>query len=335
MKKLFHILTGLLLALSLVEASVDDYQQIYEESNHEFLQQMSKEIKKKVVNAPSKVQEAYKAIDYQPIWVDKDYLSPYAEILIAELKEDFAKGLHKELVAEYKKLMPNEDAIFTSDSMDQKVKVELGIMRLYLDSIHNILKDKKSKHTAISLLQKAMQEKSLLHALNEISAERISASTPQLDVNLTAAQKAKLQENRRLAEQLLGSDKKARMKAVYELIGYQPIWLNDSGELTAFSNVLFKQIETDITLEHNGTIYREYKALESAAKPSNKEETLHREFAISKLYQDYMGHVLYGDINWKKFRTDCTKTTSTVYGWYIMYWDLPNHSLSKRSTTTL
>jgi len=77
--------------------------------------------------------------------------------------------------------------------------------------------------------------------------------------------------------------------------------LNDSGELTAFSSVLFKQIETDITLEHNGTIYREYKALESAAKPSSKEETLHREFAISKLYQDYMEHVLYGDIDWKKF----------------------------------
>jgi murein L,D-transpeptidase YcbB/YkuD len=276
MKKLFHILTVLLLALSLAQASVKDYQQIYEESNHEFLQQMSKEIKKKLVNAPGKVQEAYKAIDYQPIWVDKDYLSPYAEILIAELKEDFAKGLHKELVAEYKKLMPNEDAIFTSDSMDQKVKVELGIMRLYLDSIHNILKDKKSKHTAISLLQKAMHEKSLLHALNEISAERISASTPQLDVNLTAAQRAKLQENKKLAEQLLGSDKKARMKAVYELIGYKPVWLDDSGELTAFSDLLFEQIENDITLEHNGTIYREYKALKSTAKPSSKEETLHR-----------------------------------------------------------
>jgi murein L,D-transpeptidase YcbB/YkuD len=301
MKKLIYIISVLLLALSFAQSSIEDYQQIYKESNQEFLQQMSKEIKKNITNTPRKVQEAYKAIDYQPIWVDKDYLSAYAEILISELKDDFKKGLHKELVNEYNKLMPNEDAIFTTDSIEQKVKVELGIMKLYLDSIHDILKDKKSKHTAISLLQKAISEKSLLQALNAISAERITASTSQLDINMTATQKAQLQENRKLAQQLLGSDKKARLKAVYELVEYKPIWLNDSGKPTPFANVLFKHIEDDITLEHNDTIYQEYQLLKNKNKPSNKKERLHREIAISKLYQDYMEHVLYGDINWQKF----------------------------------
>ncbi len=301
MKKLFHILTVLLLALSMAQASVEDYQQIYEESNHEFLLQMRKEIKKELPKAPRNVQSAYKAIDYQPIWVDRDYLSPYTEILIAELKEDFEKGLHKELVGEYKKLMPNEDQIFTSDSMEQRVRVELGIMKLYLDSIHNILKDKKSKHTAISLLQKAMHEKNLMHALNEIASERIASRTPKLDVNMTVEERKKLRENKKLAEQLLGSDKKARMKAVYELIDYKPIWLTESGELTPFSKTLFDQMENDITLDRNSTVYQKYMAIRGSPIPQNKEEILKKEFEIAKLYQEYMGHVLYGAIDWKTF----------------------------------
>jgi len=301
MKQLFHILTVLFLALATAEASVEDYQQIYEESNYEFFQQMRKEIKKELPKAPGNVQRAYKAIDYQPIWVDRDYLSPYAEILIAELKEDFEKGLHKELVGEYKKLMPNEDQIFTSDSMEQRVRVELGIMKLYLDSIHNILKEKKSRHTAISLLQKAMHEKSLIHVFNEIASERIASRIPTLETQMTVKEREKLRENRKLAEQLLGSDKKARMKAVYELIDYKPIWLTESGELTSFSKTLFKQIENDVTLERNGTVYREYVAIEGSFIPKNKEGTLKKEFEISKLYQDYMGHLLYGEIDWKRF----------------------------------
>jgi len=299
--KFFHLLTVLFFAFCIAEASVEDYQQIYEESNHEFFQQMSKEIRKELPNAPRSVQSAYSAIDYQPIWVDRDYLSPYAEILIAELKEDFEKGLHQELIGEYKKLMPNEEQIFTSDSMAQRVRVELGIMKLYLDSIRNILKDKQSKHTAISLLQKAMHEKNLMQALNEIASERIVSRTPELDVNMTIKEREKLRENRKLAEQLLGSDQKVRMKAVYELIGYKPIWLTESGEMTPFGKTLFEQIEKDVTLEKNSTVYQEYMVLKRSSVPLNKEEILKKEFELTKLYQEYMGHVLYGEIEWKRF----------------------------------
>jgi len=175
-KKVGSLFLACFLSLTTLYASIKDYQQIYEEVNHAFLQQMSTEIKKALPGAPKRVQEIYKEIDYQPVWVDKDYLTPYAELLIEELKDDFAHGLHKELLAEYTKLMPNEESIFSSDSMEQRVKVELGIMKLYVDSIDDILKNKKSRHTALTLLQKALEEKDLIHVINEISAERMSES---------------------------------------------------------------------------------------------------------------------------------------------------------------
>ncbi|OQX50173.1 MAG: hypothetical protein B5M46_01410, partial [Epsilonproteobacteria bacterium 4484_20] len=125
--------------------------------------------------------------------------------------------------------------------------------------------------------------------LNEIASERIASRTPKLDVNMTVEERKKLRENKKLAEQLLGSDKKARMKAVYELIDYKPIWLTESGELTPFSKTLFDQMENDITLDRNSTVYQK------------KEEILKKEFEIAKLYQEYMGHVLYGAIDWKTF----------------------------------
>jgi len=307
--KLKYILPALFLGLVTLSASIADYRQIYEESNHEFLQQMSGEIRKAMPTAPRKVREMYKAINYQPVWVDKDYLSPYAELLIVELKDDFANGMHKDLVAEYEKLMPNEDQVFASDSMEQRVKIELGIMKLYVDSINNILKDKKSKHTPITLLQKALEEKSLIHAMNEISAERIASRTPQqLDMNMTAAEKAKLEENRKIAQRLLGGDRKERLKAVYELLDYKTIWLEQSGALTEFSDELFGQIENDVTLERNGSIYQAYLSLKASPEPEKKKELIRKEFAIAKLYQDYMGHVLYGDIDWRAFHHKLRKS---------------------------
>jgi len=300
--RLKYILLAFCLSVVTLSASIADYRQIYKESNHEFLQRMSGEIKKALPAAPRKVREMYKAIDYQPVWVDKDYLSPYAELLIAELKDDFANGLHKELIAEYKMLMPNENQIFASDSMEQRVKIELGIMKLYIDSISNILKGKKSRHTPLSLLQKALEEKSLIHALNEISVERIASRTPQqLDMNSTEEEKVKLEENRKIAQKLFGSDKKERLKAVYELLDYKTIWLKKSGELTEFSNELFSQIENDVTLERNASVYQAYQSIKTAPKASKKEGIIQKEFAIARLYQDYMAHILYGDIDWKAF----------------------------------
>jgi len=107
------------------------------------------------------------AINYQPVWVDKDYLTQYAELLIHELEGDFKKGLHLELLETYKKLLPDDKHIFTSDSLAHRVEVELGLMKLYVMHINDILKEKKSKH-----------------ALNAISGERIAHRTAKIDQNM-------------------------------------------------------------------------------------------------------------------------------------------------------
>ena len=100
-----------------------------------FNKEMTVEIKKQLKDASKYVKYLYKVIDYQPIWVDKDYLSYHTEMLLSELKNDFKKGLHKKLVAQYKALLPDENKAFASDSIEDKAKVEIGIMKLYGKSI--------------------------------------------------------------------------------------------------------------------------------------------------------------------------------------------------------
>jgi len=242
----------------------------------------------------------YRIIDYQPIWVDKDYLSYHTEMLISELKDDFEKGLHKDLIVQYKALMPDENKAFASDSIEDKAKVEIGIMKLYAKSIDAILKDKKSKYDAVTLLKKAVEEKSIMSAIDEIADERIIDTTFQRDLNLTVSE-AKQAKYRALAARLIGKDKDDRLKAMYELLDYKPIWITEEG-LTEYTKTLFSHIESDITLDKNSTIYREYETVKNAEVPTDKKEIGAREFELAKLYQDFMAHQLYGDIDWKKFQ---------------------------------
>lgn len=46
---------------------------------------MSAEIKESVTSFSNKVQELYWAINYQFVWVGKDYLTQYAELLVHEI----------------------------------------------------------------------------------------------------------------------------------------------------------------------------------------------------------------------------------------------------------
>ena len=65
---------GLALCLSMgtAHAAVADYQEIYQKEQQEFNEQMRAEIKKSVSTSSKKVQELYKEIDHQSVWVDKD-----------------------------------------------------------------------------------------------------------------------------------------------------------------------------------------------------------------------------------------------------------------------
>ena len=300
------IVLAVIMSFVSLSAASEGFREVAQQEQKEFNEQMSVEIKTQLKDASKMVKYLYKIIHYQPIWVDKDYLSYHTEMLITELKGDFKKGLHKNLVADYKKLMPDEHKAFTSDSLEDKAKVEIGIMKLYANSIDAILKNKKSKYTAVTLLEKAVEEKSIMSAIDEIADERIIDATFQRDLNLTVAE-AKQAKYRALAVRLIGKDKDDRLKAMYELLDYKPIWITDEG-LTDYSKALFSQIESDITLEKNSTIYREYEAIKNGETAKEKQAIVKKEFQIAKLYQDQMSHALYGDINWKQFQRKLRKT---------------------------
>jgi len=289
------------LGMGIIYASATDYQTIYQEEQKEFNMQMGSEIKKTVISSSKKVQELYRAIDYQPVWVDKDYLTQYAELLIHEIREDFKRGLHPELVDLYKELLPDNRHIFTSNSLEDRVKIELGIMQLYVEHINDILKEKKSKYTALSLLQHALKEKSLIHALNSISKERIKYRTPILDKNSTIIKESEKIDIDSITI-LRSSDEKERLKAMYNLLQFQPVWISKAG-FSSYTKSLFNQIENDITFNKDSKTYKNYQTLKTIVIPKEKQNIVTYEFKIAKLYQDYMSHLLYGDIDWKTFQS--------------------------------
>ena len=303
--KLKVIVWALIVSLGSLFAA-QGYAEVEKQDQEAFNKEMSVEIKEQVKGAPKYVRYLYEVIDYQPVWVDKDYLSYHTEMLLSELKNDFKKGLHKDLVKQYKALLPDENNAFASDSIEDKAKIEIGIMKLYAKSIDAILKDKKSKYDAVTLLKKAVEEKSIMSAIDEIADERIIDATFQRDLNLTVAE-TKQAKYRELASRLIGKDKDDRLKAMYELLDYKAIWITEKG-LTDYTKTLYLQIESDITLEKNSTIYKEYETIENATVPVDKNEIAAREFQIAKLYQDFMAHKLYGEINWKKFQSTISKT---------------------------
>jgi len=297
--KIKVIVVALLLSIGSLFAA-EGYKEIAQQEQADFNKAMSAEIKKELKHASKYVNYLYKVIDYQPIWVDKDYLSYHTEMLLSELKSEFKKGLHKELVAQYKALLPEENNAFASESIKDKAKVEIGIMKLYAKSIDAILKGKKSKYDAVTLLKKAAEENSIMSAINELADERVINAMFYRDLNLTVAE-ATQAKYRALAARLIGKDKHDRLKAMYALLNFQPIWITEEG-LTEYTKSLFSHIESDITLEQNSTIYRKYEALKNAEIPREKEAIRDRELQIAKLYQDFMAHKLYGDIDWKKFQ---------------------------------
>ncbi len=303
--KMKSIILVFCLSLGVSHASVSDYQEIYQEEQQEFNAQMSTEIKKSVISSSKKVQELYRAIGYQPVWVDKDYLTQYAELLVHELREDFKKGLHPELVATYKKLVPDEEKIFNSDALADKVEIELGLMNLYAKHIGDILKERKSKYTALSLLQHALKEKSLIHALNAISQERITYRTPMMDSNMTIIKESEKMDMDNIT-MLTSSDGKERIKAMYELLNFQPVWITEAG-FSSYTKDLFKHIESDITLDKNSSTYQNYQTLKAIEIPKEKQKIVAYEFKIAQLYQDYMSHALYGNIDWKAFQAKLRK----------------------------
>lgn len=87
--KIKNIVLALCLSFGALHASVADYQEIRKQDQQEFNKKMSQEIINQTSDFRGKVKAIYEAINYQPVWVDKDYLTHHTELLVAEIKEDF------------------------------------------------------------------------------------------------------------------------------------------------------------------------------------------------------------------------------------------------------
>jgi len=301
-----NIILTLFFSFISLSASAIEYKNMYIQENKEFNANMQNEIKKLLPNTSQEVQELYRQIDYLPIWIDKDYLTHYSELLINELKDDFKKGLYPKLKERYKKLLPNEDNIFTSNSLKDRAEIEVSIMQLYVTHINDILKNKNSKHTPLSLLQNALKEESLIYALNAISDYRIEDRMAKLDDNISLVRESE-KITRDKIDLLHSKDSKKRLKAMYEMLYFKPIWVTKVG-FSSFTKELFKQIEYDITFSKDSSAYKNYLTLKSTKVPNDKRKIVALELKIMKLYQSYMSHLLYGSIDWGKFQNKLRHT---------------------------
>ena len=299
-KNIFKLLFVLSIGFLLAHATATDYQKIHTQEQAAFNANMKVALKKSISKASKKVQKLYKAIDYQPVWVDKDFFTQYAELLISEIREDLKQRKDNALLEKYENLLIKDKEMCTSASLDAKVDIEFNIMQLYVDHIDTLLEAKKSKYTALSLLQFTLKEKSLIAALNNICESRIHYRTALGDANLTSIENG-IKLNMESVESLKKGDDDSRIKAFYKLINFQPVWMTKTG-FSKYTKVLFTQIEKDVTLDKTSQIYKTYQTLKKTPIPHDKQEIITLEFALAKLYQEYMSHVLYGEIDWKAFQ---------------------------------
>jgi len=300
--KRYHMI-GIMLIILLSQcafATVEEYRQIDTEKNAHFLKTLQHQLKADLSSASQEVQKIYGAIGYRPVWIRQDELSADAVLLLGEVKDDLDNGILGSLRPEYEAIIKEQEAYSEQTPMQQKVKLELDLMQLYIDHIRGILKGKDGSHTAHSLIKEALEKKDLLHVYNILAKARIEKRTPVLEANTTIlGGEMRLDENvtKTLTE---GSDKE-RLQAMYRALNYQPVWIDEKG-LSDYTSVLFSTIENDPVFDHSGPTYKLYEKLKSLPVPTKKKEIIKREFEIAKLYQDYMGYLLYGSIDWKKFK---------------------------------
>ena len=287
-------------SFSLVHATALEYQELHAKQEEAFNAKMKVEIKNSISHASKKVQKLYKAIEYQPVWVDQDFFTQYAELLISEVRGDLTEKKDTKALKKFESLLAKDKASCDSTSIKDKVKIEFSMMQLYADHIDALLKHKKSKQTALSLLQFALKEKSLIAALDSICDARISYRTALGDSNLSTTDNG-IKLSMDSMDSLTKGDDDSRIKAFYKLINFQPVWMNKKG-FSKYTKELFTEIEKDITLDKNSTIYKNYERLKTTAIPEDKKEIIALEFSFAKLYQDYMSHALYGEIDWKAFQ---------------------------------
>jgi len=92
---------------------------------------------------------------------------------------------------------------------------------------------------------------------------------------------------------------------VYQRKMYRPIWFNNQGIIKEAVYDLFNHIQKDDTLEDSGSLKKRYRKLkEKIAQMHTRviDQELFVDLELTSLYRSYMGHHLYGAINWGRFQ---------------------------------
>jgi len=290
----------MLLGTVSLSSKVMDYQEIYQKDNSAFKDTMGVQIKSDVKNHRQEIQDLYAKIGYQPIWIDKDQITHDAGVLLDEIKQDKNRGLFSDLNKTYNTLLKEALLFDPTQTVKEKVALEFRFTELYTTYIDTIIEGQKCEYTAGTLIAYSLNKGSLVHGLNAIVKERVSYATADLQIKgriVTESQeldegiKTKCQTTYKTLDEM------------YKILGHQPVWVGRAG-LSEYATELFAEIKEDITLDKSGKIYNEYQRLFTFEIPTENEKIVEYELSIAKLYKRYMEHLLYGEINWKKFQKD-------------------------------
>ena len=297
--RLKTICLAVLLAAVTAQASVEGYQKVYQERHAVFVKEMESMIQKALPSTSAEVRKIYEAIGYRPVWIDGEGLTHDAEMLQHELKDDFEHGAMSNLETRYKALLVKEIELFKKPTNEKRVTVELETMQLYIDYIREVLKESDKALTPLELLQESLKKGSLVHGFNRVAKERIDKRTPVIEENATILDKS-VKIDDRISEKLRKGTDKERLSEMYRLLNYKPVWVGKEG-YSRYTRELFNRIESDKIFDHSGPTYQKFQQLKALSGPKSKEEIVKREFEIAKLYQDFMGYLIYGAIDWKRF----------------------------------
>jgi len=134
---------------------------------------------------------------------------------------------------------------------------------------------------------------------NPFDALEVQTKLRKEDNNTAIFQKLKTELKSKRAT-LKDISHKKFLRRFYRQNSYNPLWFTESGFDKKRVRSLFEELESDITLDKKGKVYKQYQILVSYLG-GDKRRPLRTELQLTALYIDFLNHTLYGDINWKSF----------------------------------
>jgi murein L,D-transpeptidase YcbB/YkuD len=117
------------------------------------------------------------------------------------------------------------------------------------------------------------------------------------------------------------------LRRFYRQNSYMPLWFKADRLNHDKLSTLFKEIENDLTLNPKDKIYKRYKYISQYIK-QKKIKKSHIELQLTELYFEFLNHILYGSINWKKFSSKLTHMRKRgLAGYWVRY--KPKYSVSE------